>query len=504
MSKTSTSENSTVAAKQSVKPINRAYKLKSVTNSPAYVGEPSKSRFMPTVTLKRWGEECKLSLKLTLGSEVQGHYAKDNVVHVAAKSADFNVFQNKDSLEIEAVFNEKPASMTVPFKMSNDNLQLLYQAPLTEEYAEEECDVYTETHVVLKNGREIKRPENVIYSYAVYHATRRNNKYKTGKAFHIYRPKLIDAKGKVAWCTFKPDADKTGKLEVVMPETFFDTAVFPVVLDPTFGYTSIGGTDTSGSGDYLSGCKFTASDAGTISSLSLYSYLAGPVNGVVGIYSDNAGAPDAKLAQSAEQAFSTSPAWNVFPVSYSHAASTVYWLADSEDGSYRYYYDTGTANQHAYQTITYSATMLASFSPSGYVAEVVSFYATYTAAGSTINGYPITVQSESLQGAVDGISAEWTEWEDGEAVLKQKGYGGTREWSFTCFENTDDVAWEDSVAYLLESVVDAKTPVVLTLDFGDKHSVPADTMVYVGSIKYWYSAGMKVRYFTITVKRAPT
>ena len=108
-----------------------------------------------------------------------------------------------------------------------------------------------------------------------------------------------------------------------------------------------------------------------------------------------------------------------------------------------------------------------------------------------------------MRGVVDSISADWDEWENGGAVEKHKSYGGTRKWSFTCFEDAESVDWADSVAFLLEPYVDGGEAVSLTLTFGDKHSLPDGTMVYVTGLEYWYSDGMKVRYFTLTVKRAP-
>lgn len=61
--------------------------------------------------------------------------------------------------------------------------------------------------------------------------------YKTGKAFHIYRPKAIDANGVEQWCSLDI---KDGILTVIIPQNFLNKALYPVIVDPTFGYTSAG------------------------------------------------------------------------------------------------------------------------------------------------------------------------------------------------------------------------------------------------------------------------
>src|SRR3990167_3405653 len=87
--------------------------------------------------------------------------------------------------EIEVVLKEKPATNKFDFQLSGyQDLDFFYQPALTQQEIDEGAS----------------RPENVIGSYAVYHKTKANHQmgsinYATGKAFHIYRPKAIDANG---------------------------------------------------------------------------------------------------------------------------------------------------------------------------------------------------------------------------------------------------------------------------------------------------------------------
>jgi hypothetical protein len=92
------------------------------------------------------------------------------------------------------------------------------------------------------------RPENVIGSYAVYcgragefiyrDGTVKEN-YLSGKLLHIYRPLVSDAGGKTCWAELFIDP-KQNLLRITIPQEFLDSAVYPVFLDPDFGYSSAG------------------------------------------------------------------------------------------------------------------------------------------------------------------------------------------------------------------------------------------------------------------------
>jgi len=130
-------------------------------------------------------------------------------------------------LRFELVYKEKPP--TYPFNISivSKNLRWSRQPFLTQEDIE----------------KGIKCPFNVEGSLAVYHISKKNNEYLTGKAFHVYRPIAEDALGNKAWCEIEVDRyiDPTS-LTVTPPQEFMDDAVYPVVIDPDFGETGIGGS----------------------------------------------------------------------------------------------------------------------------------------------------------------------------------------------------------------------------------------------------------------------
>jgi len=89
--------------------------------------------------------------------------------------------------------------------------------------------------------RGVIRPSNVEGSYAFYHATKRNNKYMTGKLFHLFRPIVEDALGIKAWCSLYINPENT-ELTITIPQQFLDEATYPITLDPDFGYQVAGGS----------------------------------------------------------------------------------------------------------------------------------------------------------------------------------------------------------------------------------------------------------------------
>jgi hypothetical protein len=85
-----------------------------------------------------------------------------------------------------------------------------------------------------KRGASI--PEEVRGSYAVY-GNKSNNGYKTGKFCHIYRPRIIDARGRQVWGRLEVEG---GILSVHIPKAWLERASYPVTVDPTIGTSSVG------------------------------------------------------------------------------------------------------------------------------------------------------------------------------------------------------------------------------------------------------------------------
>jgi len=63
----------------------------------------------------------------------------------------------------------------------------------------------------------------------------------TGKLCHIHRPLIIDARGRRCWGSL---AVVGNELRITVPEKWLSEALYPVVVDPTVGTTTVGAFDT--------------------------------------------------------------------------------------------------------------------------------------------------------------------------------------------------------------------------------------------------------------------
>jgi len=266
------------------------------------IGDAKQAEFFPQLKIQRWDNETNLSVRRDNGA--REFVTRDGKIVAENKKEDVVIYElapdesNGDGgIEIELHLKEKPDTNRFDFTIQTKGLNFFYQAPLTDEEKEQGAS----------------RPDNVIGSYAVYHANKRDNRvggkeYKTGKFCHIYRPHITDADGNETWGELELD-EQAGILTVVVPEAFLDKASYPVVVDPTFGYTSIGAT-SAGVGSAFSsapvGGKFSLSENGTITEVSYavrYS-TNNDTTGEVAVYSDDTGTPDSRIDRKTNFSFS--------------------------------------------------------------------------------------------------------------------------------------------------------------------------------------------------------
>ena len=223
------------------------------------------SKVEPAVTLKKWNGEVGMTVKYDkVKSQGNRPFLSNKVewkntngkeeVHTYPLEAKEGM--EDGGLEIEVILNEKPTTNVFDFTITGaENLDFFYQPPLTQQKIDEGAE----------------RPENVVGSYAVYHKTKTNHQvgstnYATGKAYHIYRPKVIDANGIEMWAEL---SYMNGVLTVTVPQTFLDSAVYPVRVDPTLGYTTAGASQRLTASNQFSLDNVTGV-AGTGDSISAY------------------------------------------------------------------------------------------------------------------------------------------------------------------------------------------------------------------------------------------
>ena len=243
--------------------------------------------FVPHVQLKRWGGECSLALWLQEPGdllEISEHRIRwgNNAVEVAFyPTAPRTVVVDtpwgeqsfdqcrEGGFEVNITLMRKPSDNIVVLPIETEGLKFYYQPPLHPEHP-----TWFE-----KDGERSACPENVVGSYAVYHATRGNvhtwadgEKYRCGKAFHVYRPRIVDAAGNAVWGDLNID-ESAGLMVVEIPWEFLASAVYPVchAAGATFGYESKGALWFSSAYDRLIGSHFACPEAGTADRIYWYS-----------------------------------------------------------------------------------------------------------------------------------------------------------------------------------------------------------------------------------------
>lgn len=218
--------------------------------------------FYPQAKLMRWDNEVNVSVRLVDDATAeQAVIAQDKGVVTWEKSGVIaRFYEHPDGgFELEVILKERPKSNVFTFSLQTKGLRFFFQAPLTDEEIKEGCH----------------RPDHIVGSYAVYHAEARGMNtgklYRAGKAFHIYRPHAEDANGDGIWADLHIDAE-AGLMTIALDGKWLDAAVYPVVIDPNFGYITEGGTSYNPAADNLYGYP-AAAGSGCGSLRRIYAYL---------------------------------------------------------------------------------------------------------------------------------------------------------------------------------------------------------------------------------------
>jgi len=240
-------EEAEAKAKKKVKDLKKRFTIKFGADE-AEIGDFDTEDFRPYAKMKRWGGECFLGVEIPdthipaadkaveekIGKKIEwdspqlgGRFYKKprretTKKDIRGKSRRFVIDEN-GGLEFEIVLKQRPASNVISLPIKSKGLKFYYQGPLTKG----------------EKNKGIVRPDEVMGSYAVYHESKKDGKYKTGKAFHIYRPKIIDKNGDWTWGELNIDGAQ-GVLTITIDQAWLNNAAYPVVVDPEFGYMSIG------------------------------------------------------------------------------------------------------------------------------------------------------------------------------------------------------------------------------------------------------------------------
>lgn len=189
------------------------------------------------------------------------------------KDASWHRTIKDDGFEFEVVFNSKPLSNEVELTASvPKGVTAFYQAELP----------FDQT---MKEG--VKRRPNIHKSLAIYLTDETKcgttSYYKTGKLAHIHRPIAHDSSGYSVFCDFKEleglkeaeQYDLSKGLTVIVPQEFLDNAVYPVTVDPTFGYNAAGGSTAATNNTILGTGNASPSTGRYLSSISAFVDVSG-------------------------------------------------------------------------------------------------------------------------------------------------------------------------------------------------------------------------------------
>lgn len=194
------------------------------------------SALHPQLKIMRWDNEVNFSLRLLVDSipGVQSYELANDVIEYRKGQWKVRFYDKPDAsddggYEFEIEIPKKPPTNSLTFSINTKTLNYFYQPALTQE----EIDA----------GH--NRPEKVVGSYAVYHTHKGGindvlgKEYKSGKAFHIYRPHCKDANGNETWADLNVN-EEDGTLTIIVDQSWLNNAVYPVIVDPTLGYSAMG------------------------------------------------------------------------------------------------------------------------------------------------------------------------------------------------------------------------------------------------------------------------
>ena len=357
------------------------------------------STLFPQVKIKRWDNEVNSSIRLkhdTIPGNIT--YSDDgNKITWIKKQGNKEwkaVFYHRDDLdeggfEFEIHLPAKPPVNYLEFTVNTKELNWIYQPALTpEEIAEGSV-----------------RPDNVVGSYAVYHKTKGGvnradgMEYKTGKAFHVYRPHVVDANGNETWGTLELD-EVNGILKISVDQTYLNNAVYPVVVDPTFGYTTAGATGNRHSASNIRSSRNTNNAPGSNGTVDKFTIYGGVDSGGTGkirpiLYINSS---LARVDFGSEVTFtnngSTSPTWNNFNLTGASITSgtqydLAYWQTTAVPATHLVwvYSDSVAGSALARDNTAYHSTNNPPdpFTVNSSLSDVrYSVYATYTASGGAV------------------------------------------------------------------------------------------------------------------------
>jgi hypothetical protein len=341
--------------------------------------------FSPKMKFKKWDGTADFSIELVVdgvkGTDIYDDITKKTKWKNTTTEIEFYPIADGSGYEFDIILKNKSKSRILTLLIISNGLKFYKQPPMTEEIGIDGVVTANETEGFNAQGQRIKyRPEQYVNSYAIYKTgeiinIRGGIEYKSAKVGHILRIKAIDDDGVSTWC---PMEIIDNIMTITVPEDFWNSAKFPLHIDPSFGYTTIG---ASSFGPVVypichigSGLIHTAGSKFIITKFTIYG-SGGTVE--TAAYNIQSGLPVNQLASGVAIALPGSAAWtDSAAVNQLMQNGETYGMAVgvSVAGS-TLYYDVTTGNQRSAETRT--GALQTPWSSASVSASQYSWYATY-------------------------------------------------------------------------------------------------------------------------------
>lgn len=279
--------------------------------------------FFPQVKLQRFDNEANVSFRYIdntggLVTETNGKVAQE----IQGGSVEIYDKPDEQAYELELVLSKLPTTNSFSFSYRTKGVTAWHYQP---ELADEE----------VKEGYE--RPENVVGSYVLSGSK--------GKFFHLFRPHVVDATGAQIWGKLRLD-QTSQEIAVVVDRKWLQNATYPVRIDPTIGYTSIGVSSATYSANQPFASKMVGV-SGTFSLTDLYGYRranTGTANFKIALYDSDgtSGGPGSLLHTTAGQSCGTAAQWQSDSLALD--VTSDFWLMQISDSTCKFYYDSSASD----------------------------------------------------------------------------------------------------------------------------------------------------------------
>lgn len=179
------------------------------------IGDSKQNNFFPQVKIQRWDNEVNCSIRLISNEKTPTIKTEDNKIKWQGNKIEayfYDIEPNEEhpegGYEFEVVLKEKPENNIIQFSLIDKDIDYFYQDG---------------GYVMC-----IKTPKTNWIGGKLY---------RTGKVGDILRPKIIDSVGKETYGTLNINKNE-GILSIEISQEFLNGAIYPVSVDPTFGYTT--------------------------------------------------------------------------------------------------------------------------------------------------------------------------------------------------------------------------------------------------------------------------